>query len=216
MIKFEMSKNILLEGLCYFKTYDSIGYSCGETTVFLYNDYVYLYNDECDSYKYNKPYSQCTSRELEKFVNSTIDSGGEFAWDDFISKEEWNKDFEKGEHWTSYDEHIEELVNNDYENFEPFIVKPRKKTSIFKMQDDFAEWNDDCTFYLKTNCDKETLEEIVAQASFIVRDEEEDIKEGYKKFYEECQDWSKIEIIEKIVKTKGYTWQQVDFEVVEW
>ena len=131
-IKFEMAKEILLNGLCNFKTYDSIGYSCGETTVFLYNDYVYLYNDECDSYKYDKPYSQCTENELIKFVNSTIDSGGEFAWDDFISKEEWNEDYKKHERWSTYEEHIEELATDrDYDIFKAFAKpKPKKQITI--------------------------------------------------------------------------------------
>lgn len=134
-IKFEMDKNQLKIGIYEFKVYDSCGYSGGETTIFLYKGYVYLYNDECESYKYNKPFDQCTNKELEKFVNSTIDSEGDFAWDGFTTKEEWNKDFEKGEHWDNFDDMIEDLADNSYEDFEPFTKKTRTKWKTFLVRD---------------------------------------------------------------------------------
>lgn len=88
---------------------------------------------------------------------------------------------------------------------------------IYYMHDDIAEANDDCSFYLKTNCPQEELEEIVAQSYFICNDfEEEEIAEEYKKYIPNLYGWSKFEIIRYIVEDKGYTWEEVKFTRIDW
>lgn len=90
------------------------------------------------------------------------------------------------------------------------------KKQIYLMQDNMAELDDDCSFYLKTTCPQEELEEIVNASYYIHCGEDEEVAEEYQKYIEECGDWSYIEIIEHIVKDKGYTWEEVDFPVIEW
>ena len=93
-----------------------------------------------------------------------------------------------------------------------------KQLNIFDMQDVNAEeFGDDLSFLLKTDCPKEKLEEISKNADLIWRDhEKEDLDEEYRQFVPDLYDLSKYEIMEIIVKQKGYIWETVSFPVVEW
>ena len=89
---------------------------------------------------------------------------------------------------------------------------------IYEMVDINAEdFGDDLTFLLQTDCPKEELEQIVKNADLIWRDcEPKDLDEEFKEFVPNLYGISKIEIMEIIVKHKGYVWEDVSFPTIEW
>lgn len=89
---------------------------------------------------------------------------------------------------------------------------------IYKMIDKNAEeFGDDLTFLLMTDCPIEELEQIEKNADLIWHDEEpEELDEEFKQFVPNLYGISKIEIMEEIVKQKGYTWEEVNYPSIEW
>ncbi len=92
------------------------------------------------------------------------------------------------------------------------------ETNIFKMVDRNAEeFDSDLTFILKTNCSREMVEEIERNADKIWNDEEpEELDEEYRQFVPNLYGISKVEIMETIAKHLGYSWEEVNFEEIEW
>ena len=90
--------------------------------------------------------------------------------------------------------------------------------NIFKMVDTNKDnFDSDLTFILETDCPKKELEEIESQADLIWHDcEEEDLEEEYKKFVPNLYGISKYEIMQEIVKQRGYTWNELKFEEIGW
>lgn len=89
---------------------------------------------------------------------------------------------------------------------------------IYKMVDrNSNDFDHDLSFLLKTDCPQEVLEEIEKNAEWIWMDyEKEVLDEEYKQFVPNLYGWSKIEILEEIVKQKGYTWEKVTFPTILW
>ena len=97
------------------------------------------------------------------------------------------------------------------------------ETNVFRMVDMNAEdFDSDLTFILKTDCPKEKLEQIEKNADLIWHAnepedlDEEELEEEFKQFAPKLCGISKIEIMEKITKQLGYSWEVVYLEEVEW
>lgn len=88
----------------------------------------------------------------------------------------------------------------------------------FKMVDKHCEdFDTDLTFILETDCPKEELEEIEKNAEWIWYDyPKEDLDEEYRKFVPNLYGWSKYEIMQEIVEQKGYSWNRLIFDEIEW
>lgn len=94
---------------------------------------------------------------------------------------------------------------------------------IYEMKDKNAkDFGDDLTFLLQTDCPKEELEKIEKNADLIWHAnepedlDEEELDEEFKQFASDLCGISKMEIMEIIVKRKGYVWESVSFPVIEW
>jgi hypothetical protein len=91
---------------------------------------------------------------------------------------------------------------------------------------DTYEWDDsDLSFIIQSNADEETMRNIEVVADLIwheIEDEEEmptlsqQQKDWYNKYYARYVGISKAEIIEKIVKKEGYTWEKPSMIEIEW
>ena len=90
--------------------------------------------------------------------------------------------------------------------------------NIFKMVDTHKDdFDSDLTFILETDCPKEELEEIEKNAELIWMDcEKEELDEEYRQFVPNLYGISKYEIMQEIVKQKGYTWNELNFGEIEW
>lgn len=92
------------------------------------------------------------------------------------------------------------------------------ETNVFRMVDKNADaFDSDLTFILKTDCSRETVEEIERNADKIWHDEEpEELDEEYRQFVPNLYGISKVEIMEIIAKDLGYIWEEVYLEEIEW
>ena len=95
--------------------------------------------------------------------------------------------------------------------------------NIYYMKDTFDPDND-CSFYVKTNCPIWTLEEIIDSVD-LIRDvymgsiDKSDLA-GYNlkylKYVDSYGGEGKSEFICRIVLKEGYTWEEIGIPVVEW
>lgn len=91
---------------------------------------------------------------------------------------------------------------------------------------DTYEWDDtDLSFIIESNANEETMRSIEMVAELIWREiegEEEmpslsqQEKDLYNKYYDTYAGVSKREIMEKIVKKEGYTWETPSMIEIEW
>ena len=97
-----------------------------------------------------------------------------------------------------------------------------KKLNVFYMKDDYAEWNDDASFYLETDATREIVEELVWVAEKLNNGTLEEIQEVYDNKYNE--DWdnygdlgiSVYEIIFDLLEDRGYIADKKVFETIKW
>lgn len=217
-IKFTLQKKDLEKGFYNFKVY-SYGYSCGESIVFLYEGYVYLYNDECDRYKYNKPYTECSEEELEDFVNSTIDNSGDsgFAWDEYTTFEEFNHNAK--EYGETADEYLKDLADNEYEIVEPFEQEPKWESLIARAEE---EEIGNVLFEVQYDANKTTRKQALADmemagkyASLAVwegdLDVEDFVKEGLEEYDKDFVEMARfrcsnngLDTFQEYLEKKGY------------
>lgn len=94
---------------------------------------------------------------------------------------------------------------------------------IYYMKDTF-EPDNDCSFYVKTNCPIWTLQEIIDSVD-LIRDvymgsiDKNDLTEYNLKYlkYVDCYcGEGKSEFISEIVLKENYTWKEIEIPVVEW
>lgn len=100
----------------------------------------------------------------------------------------------------------------------------RRKNYLYKLVDTY-EWDDsDLTMEIQSNIEPEYFEKIIAVADILgnltLTPEEtfEDpvINKLYRKYYEQYDECSKIEMIEYMVKQEGFSWKPVEFIELNW